>query len=111
MGLVDGRRRWSKEKIGAVWRLNLYLQRGPLPSKGQESDLDQAHLAYVASAEIHVSILSFPLYSFGAKTPVCRSNKPLSTPFLEDNKTTLNASHLYTHNTWIGTMSACVWAL
>lgn len=53
-------------------------------SKGPDSDLDQAHLAYVARAEIKMLILSFPLYSFGAvATLPGQSISLLSTPFLE----------------------------
>lgn len=89
-------------KGGYGWRrATLYARRG---SRGQPLCAD-AHVAHVARGEINKSILSFPLYSFEAKNPVCRSTKPLSTPFPEDNQTNLNASHLYTHNIWIGTIS------
>lgn len=67
------------------WRsgTGLASAKRPFSPGGQIRILYQAHLAYVTSAEIKMSILSFPLYSFGAKPPVCRSNSPLSTSFPE----------------------------
>lgn len=65
----------GQEKMNGAKGLNL--------SPGSQIRILTSHLAYVARAEIKMSILSFPLYSFGANAPVCRSDSPLSTPFLE----------------------------
>lgn len=73
-----------KEKMNGAKGLNLHLQRRPFSPGGQIRILDQAHLAYVARAEIKMSILSFSFVQlWGQDAPACRSNSPLSTPFLE----------------------------
>lgn len=83
--------------------VNLHLQKGPLILSKRHIQILTSHLAYVARAEIKMSILSFLCTSCEAEMAACRSNSPLSTPFLEEEqKTTLNASHLYTYTQHLG---------
>lgn len=68
-------------------------------SRGPDSNLDQAHLAYVARAEIKMSILSFSFVQlWGQDAPACRSNSPLSTPFLEGENYLECVSFIYTQH-------------
>lgn len=85
--------------------LNLH-QHKRLFLQGPDSDLGQAHLAYVARAEIKMSILSFSFVQLWGRSrlpagPIHRCRRR----FLRENKTTLDASHLYTHNIWIEALS------
>lgn len=111
MCLIDGRIcRTQREVRMAPMGLDLHLQRRHVLSRGPDSDLNQAHLAYVARAEIKMSILSFSFVQLRGQSrlpagPIQRCRRRFQ------KKPTLNASHLYKSIHITFGLELCPWRL